>query len=262
MFNSTVYFQVILPSQPRFWFQPLFPILLQPLGGQSMPEDLDRVLIFIWQILQPWKHIRILHVGAVNSSILPFSLGIFSSSSPSPPRLTSSFLTSCLSFSPQLTQTGKEAREKILAVGEVETNQECANQGKESFWLSTKTHFMEGVWLAKCSTSHLSFFRTNKVDVHSWRLQRNKPRNKMNKTSCFFLPPWSLRSWATRPPSNQMFQAQSSFQSLCKSIILHLILDSVTRLLHPAGGQASWEQPANMANIRHETMSWTLCSLI
>lgn len=58
MFNSTVYFQVILPSQPRFWFQPLFPILLQPLGGQSMPEDLDREPIFIWQILQLWKHLN------------------------------------------------------------------------------------------------------------------------------------------------------------------------------------------------------------
>lgn len=98
MFNSTVYFQVILPSQPRFWFQPLFPILLQPLGGQAMPEDLDRVPIFIWQILQPWKHIRILHVGAVNSSIFPFSLGIFSSSSPSPPLLTSSFLIHIFPF--------------------------------------------------------------------------------------------------------------------------------------------------------------------
>lgn len=170
MFNSTVYFQVILPSQPRFWFQPLFPILLQPLGGQAMPEDLDRVPIFIWQILQPWKHIRILHVGAVNSSIFPFSLGIFSSSSPSPPLLTSSFLIHIFPFLHNLLRQGKKPGERYLLWEKKRQIKSCANQGKESFWLSTKTHFMEGVWLAKCSTSHLSFFRTNKVDVHSWRL--------------------------------------------------------------------------------------------
>lgn len=97
MFNSIVHFQVILPSQPNFWFQPLFPILLQSLGGLPMPEDLDRVPVFIWQIFQPWKHIGILHAGAVNSSNLPFSLGIFSYSSffPSTPRF---FFPNFMSF--------------------------------------------------------------------------------------------------------------------------------------------------------------------
>lgn len=220
MFNSIV----ILPSQPSFRFQPLFPILLQSLGGtahawgsgQSARIHLADLPALETHLNPPCWGCELFHPSLLSRHcLLFFSLSLHSSL----------FLSQLhvFPFLHSLLRQGKKPEKRYLLWEKKRQIKRCANQGKESLWLSTKTHFMEGVWLAKCSTSHLSSGKT-KLMYTAGDCNFNKPRNKMNKTSCFPLPPWSLRSWATRPPSNQMFQARSSFQSLCISIIVHLIL--------------------------------------
>lgn len=118
-----------------------------------MPEDLDRVPVFIWQIFQPWKHIWILHAGTVNSSNLLFSLGIVSYSSPFPstPHFFFPNFTSFL-FYTAYSDRERSQRKDIC----------CGRRRDKSRDVLTKakSHFMEGVWLAKCSTSHLSSGKT------------------------------------------------------------------------------------------------------